>query len=372
MRRTPLPQDDKENRKSRLRQQPEDRYSVRSTYEYVPIHNRGRDEFVAGAELVAAAALLLSAHPMRAAAILGLGCSSRDLKPFQNERDCETKIDWRMGMPASGEDADVVVLFGGDGTIHRHLGQLVRLGLPVLVVPAGSGNDFARALGLRRVRDSLAAWRKFCGAAGNLRANVRKIDLGVIAAGENAGGAPAPQDPRYFCCVAGVGLDGEVSRRANRLPRWLRGHGGYVLSLAPTIFTFAPLPIEILTPADSDDGGNAGWTTRSNQPTILAAFANTPLYGGGMRIAPRAKMDDGLLDVCIVAGVSPFKLFCMFPTVYGGRHLNIREVEYFHSARVRVETEQPLDVYADGEFVCRTPVEVGVHRAALKVVTPAV
>ena len=70
-----------------------------------------------------------------------------------------------MGMPASGEQADVILLFGGDGTVHRHLGQLVRLGLPVLVVPAGSGNDFARALGLRRVRDSLAAWRKFCGGA---------------------------------------------------------------------------------------------------------------------------------------------------------------------------------------------------------------
>ena len=71
---------------------------------------------------------------------------------------------------------DVILLFGGDGTIHRHLGPLVKLGLPVLIVPAGSGNDFARALGLRRVRDSLAAWQKFCGGAGNIRA----IDLGLI------------------------------------------------------------------------------------------------------------------------------------------------------------------------------------------------
>ena len=115
---------------------------------------------------------------MRAAAILGLGCSSKDLRPFQSEQS----VEWLMGMPASGEVADVVLLFGGDGTVHRHLGQLVRLGLPVLVVPAGSGNDFARSLGLRRVRDSLAAWRKFCGCAGGVRAeNVRAIDLGVIA-----------------------------------------------------------------------------------------------------------------------------------------------------------------------------------------------
>lgn len=89
-----------------------------------------------------------------------------------------------------------------------------------------------------------------------------------------------------------------------------------------------------------------------------------------MKIAPQAKMDDGLLDVCIVGGVDPLKLFCMFPTIYSGRHLTIKEVEYFQSGRVRVETERPLDVYADGEYVCRTPVEVGVERAALRVMVP--
>jgi diacylglycerol kinase (ATP) len=317
---------------------------------------------------------------MRAAAILGLGSSAKDLKPFQSDK----RIEWRMGMPSSGEQADVILLFGGDGTIHRHLGQLVRLGLPVLVVPAGSGNDFARALGLRRVRDSRTAWQKFCGGAGKVRA----IDLGVISALESAGESPsttaqgrsAPHEParasvprtQYFCSVAGVGLDGEVARRANGLPRWLRGRGGYLLSLAPTIFTFAPVPMKILTslesPVESNDQ-NESWTTRGYRPTLLAAFANTPLYGGGMKIAPQAKMDDGLLDVCIVGAVAPFRLLRLFPSVYSGRHLNIREVEYSHASRVRVETEHPLDVYADGEYVCRTPIEVAVQRAALKVIT---
>jgi len=306
---------------------------------------------------------------MRAAAILGLGCSAKDLKPFQAEKTQAAKnIEWRMGMPASGDEADVILVFGGDGTVHRHLGQLVRLGLPVLVVPAGSGNDFARALGLRRVRDAMAAWQRFCSGTGH----VREIDLGTISAQEIAGEAPAPH-PRYFCCVAGVGLDGEVARRANRLPRWLRGHGGYALNVVPTIFRFAPLPMKILTAVENpvDDKTSAqNWTTRSDQPTLLAAFANSPVYGGGMRIAPRAKMDDGLLDICVVGGVKPFKLFCMFPTVYSGRHLSIREVDYFHAKRVRVETEHPLEIYADGEYVCRTPVEVAVQPQALKVVTP--
>src|SRR5580698_10568209 len=81
-----------------------------------------------------------------------------------------------------------------------------------------------------------------------------------------------------------------------------------------------------------------GWSVRSHQPTILAAFANAPMYGGGMKIAPCAQMDDGLLDVCVVGGVDPFKLFCMFPSVYFGRHLGICEVEYFSAPRLRVET----------------------------------
>jgi diacylglycerol kinase (ATP) len=308
---------------------------------------------------------------MRAAAILGLGCSPKSLKPFQDDR----KIEWGIGMPSSADQADIILLFGGDGTVHRHLGQLVKLGLPVLTVPAGSGNDFARALGVRRVRDSLVAWRKF-------RQNPTKlwpIDLGILIALPE--GEATPHQPlaagarRYFCCVVGVGLDSEVARRANRLPRWLRAHGGYVLSLAPAIFRFAPVAMKIQTSSGSNeneplDKAEAAWQTQSEQPTLLAAFANTSTYGGGMKIAPNAKLDDGMLEVCVVGGMDPFKLFCMFPTVYSGRHLDIRGVEYFQASRLRVETEHRLDVYADGEYVCRTPVEVRVAKAALRVVIP--
>lgn len=270
-------------------------------------------------------------------------------------------------MPAEPDEVDVILLFGGDGTIHRHLGQLVKLEIPVLVVPVGSGNDFARALGLRRVRDSLAAW-KFFRRDGS---NVRDIDLGVISAAGKAGESPVSHEPfstkQYFCCVAGVGLDGEVARRANALPRWLRGNGGYLLSLLPTIFKFPPFPLKILSTA-GELSPSDGWTVRFQQSALLAAFANTPVYGDGMRVAPKAKMDDGLLDVCVVGALDPIKVFCLFPTVYVGRHLTIDKVEYFQEARLRVETEHPLDVYADGEYVCRTPVEIAVERAALKVI----
>lgn len=271
-------------------------------------------------------------------------------------------------MPASAEEADVILVFGGDGTVHRHLSQLVKLGLPVLVVPTGSGNDFARALGLRSVRDALAAWLSFCDGHGKVRA----IDLGVIkplqastaAQDVEASGAAQVGFNRYFGTVAGVGLDCEVARRANRLPRFLRSHGGYALSVMSTVFRFAPIKMRILTSI------GAKWLTRSEQPTTVAAFANSGVYGGGMKIAPNAQMDDGQLDVCVIGGIGPFKLFCLFPTVYFGRHLRIREVEYFRADCVRVETAHPVDVYADGEYVCQTPVEVGLQRAALKVIVP--
>ncbi len=306
---------------------------------------------------------------MRAAAIFGLGCSPAQLRPFQKEAKSAT--DWRLGLPAGSDDADVILLFGGDGTIHRHLGQLVKLAKPVLIVPAGSGNDFARALGLRTVRHSLRAWQDFS-AGGEC---LHTIDLGLITplspemvraskAGDSTHSIPGVQ--HYFCAVAGVGLDSEVARRANTLAPWLRGHGGYALTLARTIFSFAPSPMRISAPDES-----GAWTTRSNQLTILAALANTSTYGGGMKIAPDAKLDDGELDVCVIAGIDPFKLFCLFPTVYFGRHLNIRGVDYFRSTRVRIETETRVDLFADGEYVCQTPVEIATERAALRVIKPA-
>lgn len=350
---------------------------------------------------------------MRAAAILGLGSSTRDLQPFQKASSAE----WVIGLPADPAGLDAILVFGGDGTLHRHLGALVRLALPVLVVPAGSGNDFARALGLFRVQDSLAAWRNFAA----LGSNVRTVDLGVIAplsvptrtAAETVldSGAEAtrlkacpdtnpthPNQPDlcrtewretaparlaqdvspenshraqnasvYFSCAAGVGLDGEISRRANALPRWLRGHGGYALSLPGALLGFRPFGLRLCTSLGKD---GEEFIPRTEQPVVVAAFANTPVYGGGMRIAPRAQMDDGQLDVCVIRDIPKLKLLSVFPTVYFGRHIGIQEVEYFAAAQARVETDRPMDVYADGEYVCRTPFAVGAAPGALQVVVP--
>src|SRR5215470_14861036 len=104
---------------------------------------------------------------MRAAAILGPGNVSKAFTEFQRATD----VQWTSLI----EQADAVVIFGGDGTVHHQLATLVELDVPLLVVPCGSGNDFARALGLRKLRDSVAAWQSFSHGS-----NPRKVDLGLI------------------------------------------------------------------------------------------------------------------------------------------------------------------------------------------------
>jgi diacylglycerol kinase (ATP) len=290
---------------------------------------------------------------MYAAAILGPGNFRNNVRKFQQLAG----IEWVPSL----EQADVAVLFGGDGTVHRHLSSLVNQSVPLLVVPCGSGNDFARALRLRTIQDSLEAWQNFVSG----RKNVRAIDLGVIrgtgAAGTPTGEAPLPHNHQYFCCVAGVGIDSEIARRANRLPKWLRAHGGYALSTPAEFFRFTPFPLTISRDGVSRDRFD---------PAILVAVANARAFGGGMNIAPGAKLDDGKLDICVVHAMNAFKMFCLFPTIYFGRHLGFDEVEYMQAENVRIDTQRSLDVYADGEYVCRTPVEFSVARNALRVIVP--
>jgi diacylglycerol kinase (ATP) len=295
---------------------------------------------------------------MRAAVILGPGNVTKPLAAFQRAAHAQ----WTSLI----EQADAVVIFGGDGTVHRNLPTLVDLGVPIMVVPCGSGNDFARSLGLQNPRGSLVAWQTFASGGGN----VRTIDLGVIQSSPRISASSTEtftdnidHRPHYFCCAGSVGLDVEIVRRANRLPSWIRAHGGYGLAAPREFLRFQPFPMKVCS------NGNSPGQFRS---TLLAAVANAPTYGGGIKIAPQAKLDDGRLDLCIVRAMDKFNLFCLFPSVYFGRHLISQKVEYGQTDRVSIETEVPLDVYADGEYVCQTPVEFRVQRGALQVIVPGI
>jgi diacylglycerol kinase (ATP) len=285
---------------------------------------------------------------VKAVAILGPYAAPDHVRPFQ----LGAAMTIERSIPA---DADAVLIFGGDGTVHRHLARLVKTRIPLLVVPVGSGNDFAWSLGLGTRHQALAAWQRF--TAG--RQNFCEIDVGLITPTGNQ----KLETGNFFCCIGGAGLDAATNRRANAMPRWLRARGGYVLGALAGIVNFHP---QRMTVGVSDGAG--GWTTRISEAATMVAFANAPRYGHGMRMAPRAQLDDGKLDVCFVRGASKLRLLMLFPTVFWGAHLRLREIEYFQTARLRLETESATDIYADGEFICKTPAEVSVVPRGLRVI----
>ncbi|MBZ5647725.1 MAG: hypothetical protein LAN37_10935 [Acidobacteriia bacterium] len=291
---------------------------------------------------------------MRAVAILGPNATIQDVRRFDLPGVRLEPLS--PGNPLAGADAALV--FGGDGTVHDHLPEFIVNQVPVLPVPLGSGNDFHRAVGFADVAAALSAWKRFCSG----ESSTRRIDLGMIS--RIVPGAET-RFVSYFCCVAGVGLDSEANRRANAMARWLRANGGYVAAVVGAVAAFRPQRIRI--EAEGQPGATVPHVL--SEPAMFVAFGNAQSYGGGMRITPQARLDDGRLDVCFVRRVNKARLLRLFPTVFSGKHLAIKEVEYFQAERARVETESPLDVYADGEFICQTPVEMTVAPKAMRVLT---
>lgn len=280
---------------------------------------------------------------MIAAALLHPDVSTKVVDRFRNS-GAEIKIQNTL---EHSENCSAALIFGGDGTVHRHLPQLHQHKTPMLVVPTGSGNDFAKALGIRSIDIALQTWKQFC-ADGK---NVKEIDLGVIRAnGQEI----------FFCCVAGVGMDAEANGRANRMPPWLKSRGGYVLAALQSLIAFKPTEINITA-----DGREI------RRSAFFIAVGNALSYGGGMKVTPQATLDDGLLDICLVSKTNKLKLLCWVPTIFFGKHLHLKEVEYFQARQIAIEAERKLDLYADGDYAAQTPVEIGLIRRGLRVIVPA-
>ncbi|HYL92427.1 MAG TPA: hypothetical protein VEW69_04650, partial [Alphaproteobacteria bacterium] len=210
----------------------------------------------------------------------------------------------------------------------------------------GSGNDFAKALGIKTDAIALQAWKSFCTGAGN----VREIDLGVVRKGG---------DETFFCCVAGAGLDSAANARANRMPAWLRGSVGYVLAAVQALIATRSAKIKLSTAEQTIE--RAAW---------FVAAGNAHRYGGGFKVVPQASLDDGYLDICFVGKMNKVKVACCLPLIYWGAHTRLREVECLRAKSAVIESERPLDLYADGEYVCQTPVEIGLISKGLRVIVP--
>lgn len=235
-------------------------------------------------------------------------------------------------------ETDRVVACGGDGLVAEVAAALSGGDLPMAIIPAGRGNDLARALG---VPLSLALAAR--AAATGIEA---RCDLG------EAGGRP-------FCTVAACGLDAEVSRRARSSAFQLPGAGTYVVELLRALASLNAFDVEI-----DHDGGR--FTGRA----LAVAAANTPTYGGGFRIAPDARLDDGCLDLCIIREVSRLRALRLFPLIFSGRHLDLDEVCLVRTSECEIRTTPPLVVEADGEALGATPLRYRTLEAALPIILP--
>lgn len=330
---------------------------------------------------------------MRAAAILHSYVKPQHVEPFLDAR-----VNVFRGNTLEPNDLpDVAMVFGGDGAVHRVLASLAYTQTPLLVIPTGSGNDFARCIGIPSRGEALRAWRRYL----DLGDNIRTIDLGTVRPmaepepGENThpnsktfadGRIPHPVSslsPRimrqqlhhaeesaeqqrviHFSGIAGLGLDAETVQRANRMPDWLRHHGGRMWAALRALISYCP-PTVRLHSFDAE-----GRETCLSGPVLFTAIGNAPEYGSGIKMLPQAVMDDGQLDLCFVPAMPVSQVLRHFHRIYSGTHLQVPKVRYLRTRQVFLESDEPVAFYADGEYLCKAPAEISASPRALRVIVP--
>jgi diacylglycerol kinase (ATP) len=241
------------------------------------------------------------------------------------------------------DGVDTVVVVGGDGMVHLGVNLCAATSARLAVVAAGTGNDFARNLGLP-VRDVPAA------VALLTEGSTRRVDLGRVSDGVVG--------DRWFGGVLGAGFDAVVNARAQRMT-WPRGQMRYNLAVLRELPVFRPIPYAVEL-----DG------RRIETRAMLVAVANTTSFGGGMQVCPDADVADGLFDVMIVHALSIPAFLRVFPKVYSGTHITHPAVEIYRARRVRLEASG-IHSQADGETFADLPIDAEVVPGALRVVTPS-
>lgn len=242
-----------------------------------------------------------------------------------------------LAREAVDSGVDVLVAVGGDGLVHLAAQAVAGSSTVLGVIPAGSGNDLARTLGIPR-RDPERAADVVVGS------RTRRIDL--IRCGTT-----------YVVTVVAAGFDAAVSERAETSRR--TGPLRYVVATLGELRDFAPRPFGL-----EIDG-----RLREVQ-AVLVAVGNGPSYGGGMRVAEGAEIDDGWLDVVVVGAISRLDLLRTFPLIYTGGHTAHPAYERHRARRVRVTGPDGAVAYADGDRVGALPLSVEVVPSALEVLVP--
>lgn len=237
---------------------------------------------------------------------------------------------------------DGLVAVGGDGLVSVAINVLAGTGVPLGIIPVGTGNDIARSLGLP-LRSPPAALAVLLPSLGR---EARRMDLGRITA--------AGRQDIWFAAACSAGLDAVVNARANRWAR-PRGRARYVLALLRELPFFRPLDYRL-----SIDGEEA------DVSAMLVCVSNLRSIGGGMLITPEARTDDGRLHVLVVDPLSRLRLLALFPLLFSGRHVGLREVHLRRASSVELGVPG-IELYADGEPVGTGPVRIDVVPGALNI-----
>lgn len=249
---------------------------------------------------------------------------------------------------ASLSSLDALVVVGGDGAVHLGVNVVAGTGVPLGVVPAGSGNDIVRSLGLPRDVAGAVA-----GIDRALRGQPRTVDAVQV-------GVPGREAVEWFVGVLSCGLDAAVNARANDY-RWPKGHARYLRAVLTELPRFRPYGYRVTL----DDGS---WASAGT----LVAAANLPWFGGGLQIAPDARADDGLLDVVVAGPFSGVRAAGIFPRLYAGTHLSHPRIEVLRSRSVLIEHDprlggHPPVAFADGERIGPLPLRARVVPGALRI-----
>lgn len=258
---------------------------------------------------------------------------------------------------AADEGADLVIAAGGDGTVRAAAEGLVDSQTTLGILPRGTMNVLARALGI-----ALDDWRAACDLC--LDGHTRQIDLGRIDVG--SGDADAPSSTRaHFLLMCSVGLDAAAVAGVNTDVKGVVGAPAYVLSGLATLAGYTPTHLTLTLDGEA-----------YSVPAFMAVIANVASYGGDFQIAPHATLDDGLLDVCVFeapAGPPPVQKASFLRQMGAmalSRHLIDPDVSYFRARRVEIVSAPEAPVQIDGDALGRTSVVVDVLPRALRVRAP--
>lgn len=250
----------------------------------------------------------------------------------------------RLAREAADCGAGVVAAMGGDGTIYEVANGLLGTGTTLGLLPYGTGNDLARTLGL--FGNTPLACRTLT------EGQTLALDVGVM---EGTG----TNGPRRFLVIAGTGYVADVAATINRGVRFLSGAAAYVWGAITTLRQFTPfhLCLEV-------DG------QKTEMEAMFLAVANTPLTGGGMILAPGARVDDGVLEICLVGKVPKWTLLYELTRVFRGEHVKNPAVTMLRGTRITVQTDPPQLLWVDGDTLGTTPATFTVLPGALSVRVP--